>query len=126
MSDLYLSLSGDIVINGSKDIATTNNNLQSDVQQIYMRLMTEPGDFYIYPELGIDLSKLYGMPQRAETGEYGKRLIKEGLQREGIFKSRNISIDAVPTGPDSIRFDIHIISDADNPITLSVSQSLGA
>jgi hypothetical protein len=126
MSDLYFSLSGDIVINGGKDIATTSNNLQSDIQQVYIRLMTEPGDFYIYPQLGIDLSKLYGMPQRPETGEYGKMLIKEGLQREGLFKSRNITIDAIPTGPDTIRFDIHIVSDINNPVTLSVSQSLGA
>lgn len=126
MSDLYFSLSGDIVINGGKDVAMTTDNLQSDIQQIYIRLMTEPGDFYIYPQLGIDLSKLYGMPQRPETGEYGKRLIKEGLQKEGLFKSRNINIDAVPTGPDTIRFDIHIISDINNPVTLSVSQSLGA
>ena len=91
-----------------------------------MRMMTEPGDFYIYPLLGIDLSLLYGMPQTPETGEFGKRLIKAGLQKEGLFKGRNIKIDAVPTSRDTIRFDIHIISDTNQPITLSVTQSLGA
>lgn len=125
MSDLYFTLTGDLAINGNKDIATVNNSLQSDIQQIYIRLMTEPGDFYIYPLLGTDLSLLYGMPQTPETGEYGKKLIRSSIQREGLFKGRNIKIDAIPTGPDTIRFDIHIISDIDEPITLSVSQNLG-
>jgi hypothetical protein len=126
MSDLYFSLYGDLVINGNKDIAMVSSTLQADIQQVYMRMMTEPGDFYIYPLLGIDLSLLYGMPQSPETAEFGKRLIRTGLQREGLFKGRNIKIDAVPTSRDTIRFDIHIISDTNQPITLSVTQTLGA
>jgi hypothetical protein len=126
MSDLYFTLNGDILIGGNKDIILTNSSMQSDVQQAYIRLMTEPGDFYIYPLLGIDLSLLYGMPQSAETGEFGKKLIQTGLQREGIFKGRNIKIDSVPTSRDTIRFDVHIISDIDQPVVLSVSQTLGA
>ena len=126
MSDLYFTLNGDILIGGNKDIVLTNSSMQSDVQQAYIRLMTEPGDFYIYPLLGIDLSLLYGMPQSAETGEFGKKLIQTGLQREGIFKGRNIKIDSVPSSRDSIRFDVHIISDIDQPVVLSVSQTLGA
>ena len=119
-------MSGDIVINGNKDISLTNNAMQDDIQQIYLRLMTEPGDFYVYPQLGTDLSILYGMPQDKETGDLGRRLIRAALEQEGIFKGRNIRIDAVPTGPDSIRFDVHIISDGYEPIVLSVTQNLGA
>ena len=126
MSDLYFTLNGDLVINGSNDIAITANSLQADIQQVYLRLMTEPGDFYIYPQLGTDLSLLYGMPQTPETGEYGKRIIREALQREGLFKVRNIKIDAIPTSRDTVRFDVHVVSDIDRPLTLSVSQKLGA
>lgn len=118
-------MSGDIVINGNKDIALTSNGLQDDIQQVYLRLMTEPGDFYVYPQLGTDLSILYGMPQNKETGDLGKRLIRAALEKEGIFQGRNIKVDAVPTGPDSIRFDVHIVSDFYEPIVLSVTQSLG-
>lgn len=125
MSDLYFTLDGDIVISGLKDIALAPSSMHEDIQQIYLRMMTEPGDFYIYPQLGIDLSKLYGMPQSRETAEFGKALIRAGIQREGLFKGRNIQIKAVPTSPDTIRFDIHIISDIDEPIMLSVSQNLG-
>jgi hypothetical protein len=125
MSDLYFTLDGDIVISGLKDIALAPSSMHEDIQQIYLRMMTEPGDFYIYPQLGIDLSRLYGMPQSRETAEFGKALIRAGIQREGLFKGRNIQIKAVPTSPDTIRFDIHIISDIDEPIMLSVSQNLG-
>jgi hypothetical protein len=125
MSDLYFTLDGDIVISGLKDIALAPSSMHEDIQQIYLRMMTEPGDFYIYPQLGIDLSRLYGMPQSKETAEFGKALIRAGIQREGLFKGRNIQIKAVPTSPDTIRFDIHIISDIDEPIMLSVSQNLG-
>lgn len=126
MSDIYFTLNGDLFINGNKDIAMVDSPIRNDVQQVYIRLMTEPGDFHIYPQIGVDLSKLYGMPQTPETGEFGKRLIKASLDREGVFKGRNIKINAIPTGPDTIRFDIHIITELDQPIILSVSQSLGA
>lgn len=125
MSDLYFTLDGDFLINGQKDLALAPSSLHEDIQQIYLRLMTEPGDFYIYPQLGIDLSRLYGMPQTKETAEFGKSLIRSGIQKEGLFKGRNIQINAIPTSRDTIRFDIHIISDIDEPILLSVSQSLG-
>lgn len=125
MSDLYFTLTGDLAIDGNKDIARTTSVLQSDIQQIYIRMMTEPGDFWTYPNLGVDLSPLYGMPQTPETGEFGKRIIRAGLQKEGIFRGRNIKIEAIPTGRDSIRFDVHLISDSGSPITLSVSQNLG-
>jgi hypothetical protein len=126
MPDIYLSMSGDIVINGNKDIAITTNSHQDDIQQVYLRLMTEPGDFYVYPQLGTDLSMLYGMPQSKETGELGKRLIRSALQRDDTFKGRNIQINAIPTGPDTIRFDVHIVSEINEPVVLSVTQSLGA
>jgi len=124
MSDLYFTLSGDIAINGKKDLAITSTSMQTDIQQAYIRLMTEPGDFYVYPNLGIDLKQLYGMPQRKETGDLGKKIIMAGLRKEGLFKERSIKIEAVPTGPDSIRFDVHIISDINQPVTLSITQSL--
>lgn len=126
MSDLYFTMTGDILVNGNKDIARTTSGLQDDIQQVYLRLMTEPGDFYIYPSLGTDLSVLYGMPQSKETGDFGKRLIRAALEKEDVFKGRNIQIEAIPTGPDTIRFDVHIITDTNEPVVLSVSQDLGA
>lgn len=126
MSDLFLTLDGDLMMNGNKDIAKVGTLMQNDVQQVYIRLMTEPGDFHAYPSLGLDLSMLYGMPQTKSTGETGKRLILAALEREGIFKGKNIMVEAVPTSADTIRFDIHIQSNSSGPVTLSIKQSLGA
>jgi hypothetical protein len=124
MSDLFLTMSGDLLINGNKDLSLVNSGAQNDVQQIYLRLMTEPGDFYVYPNLGTDLSILYGMPQSKETGDLGQRLIRAALEKENIFQGRNIEITSVPTSADSIRFDVHITTDTNEPIVLSVTQNL--
>lgn len=124
MSDLFLTMSGDLLVNGNKDISVINSGAQNDVQQIYIRLMTEPGDFQVYPNLGTDLGVLYGMPQSRETGELGQRVIRAALEKEDIFKGRKIEITAVPTSADSIRFDVHITTDSNEPIILSVTQNL--
>jgi hypothetical protein len=126
VSDLFLTLDGDILINGNNDVARVNTSLQNDVQQVYVRLMTEPGDFSAYPNLGVDLSILYGMPQNQQTGQMGKNLILAALNREQTFKGRNIDVSAVPTSPDTIRFDIHVQSGSNQPVTLSIKQNLGA
>ncbi len=127
MSDFYFDLSGDIKVSPNKDIALVEDGATKDIQQIYIRLMTEPNDFTVYPRLGCDLSMLYGMPQSKTTGEFGKRIIRDSLMNEalgGIFKGRSISIDAVPTSATSIRFDVHIEDNSVEPITLSVTQNI--
>ena len=124
MSDFYLDLSGDLKISPNKDIAMVQSRSQNDIQQIYLTLMTEPGDFYIYPKLGTELNVLYGMPQSQATGEMGKRLIRQALLRENVFADRKISITAVPTSNNSIRFDVHIEDNSVDPITISVTQEI--
>jgi hypothetical protein len=127
MSDFYLDLSGDILISSNKDITIAQSRQQRDLQQIYIRLMTEPNDFTIYPRLGCDLSMLRGMPQNRTTAEIGKRIIRDSLENElkgGIFRGRSISIDAVPISATGIRFDVHIEDNSSEPITLSVVQEL--
>lgn len=127
MSDFYFDLSGDILISSNKDIALAQSGQQRDVQQIYIRLMTEPNDFTIYPRLGCDLAMLRGMPQSKTTAEIGKRIIRDSLENElkgGIFRGRSISIDAVPTSATAIRFDVHIENNTSEPVTLSVVQDI--
>jgi len=126
VSDLFLTMDGDLVVSSNKDIARVNTAMQNDIQQVYLRLMTEPGDFSAYPTLGVDLSMLYGMPQNQRTGQIGKQLIMAALDREGIFRGRNITVDAIPTSADSIRFDIHVQTSSNQPVTLSIKQNLGA
>ena len=127
MSDLYFGYDGDIKLSGNKDLALVQNRAQDDTQQIYLRLMTEPNDFTIYPMLGCDLSFLRGMPQSKSTGEIGKRIIRQALEDEkrgGIFRGRSISIEAVPVSATAIRFDVHIEDNSLEPITLSITQEI--
>lgn len=124
MPDFYLDLSGDLKLNSNKDIALVQNRSQGDIQQVYIRLMTEPGDFYSYPKLGCDLGVLYGMPQSRTTGEIGKQIIKQSLAREGVFGDRNIKVEAVPTSTSSIRFDVHVEDNGLDSTTISVTQDL--
>jgi hypothetical protein len=124
MADLYFDLSGDLKLSPNKDIASTQSRSQNDIQQIYIRLMTEPGDFYSYPNLGSDIGIIYGMPQSPNTGEIGKRLIRQALSRDDIFLGRNITIESVPTSRTSIRFDVHVVDNSQGPITISVTQEL--
>lgn len=126
MSDLYLTVDGDLAINGNKDIALVGSSLQNDIQQVYIRLMTEPGDFHAYPNLGVDLSVLYGMPQSQRTGKMGIDLISAALQRESAFRGKNITINAIPTSADTIRFDVHVQTGTNQQVTLSIRQNLGA
>jgi hypothetical protein len=123
--DLHIDLNGDLVVNGSGDLAVAVDQSAIDIQQVYIRLMTEPGDFFMYPQLGTDLSLLYGMPQTPQTGDFGKRLIRAALEREGVFKNRQITIEAVPTSADAIRFDVYLMGSNSEPTVLSITQDLG-
>lgn len=123
--DWYFSQKGDLALTPSGDIATTDSGWRDDSQQAYIRIMTEPGDFTLYPNFGAQMSRLYGMPQTPRTADLGKDIIMSALQREGRFHGRVVNINAVPTGPQTIRFDVFIKNNSRNNLILSIEQSLG-
>lgn len=123
--DLYFNEEGDLEISPSGDIAVTDTPWRDDVQQAYIRVMTDEGDYLLYPELGASLSRLYGLPQSPDTGAYGEHLITSALNREGIFAGKPFVVTSVPVGPQTIRFDIDITSGSRDTIKLSVEQDLG-
>lgn len=124
MPDLYFTEEGDITVSHSGDIAVTPTAWRDDVQQAHIRIMTDEGDYRLYPALGASLSKLYGMPQSPATGKYGEELVRAALEREGRFVGLPISVRAVPTGPQTLRFDVVILSGSREQIRLSVEQDL--
>lgn len=123
--DLYFTSDGDLAMSPSGDLAITDTPWRDDVQQAYIRVMTDEGDYLLYPDLGASLSTLFGMPQSPETGSFGVSLITAALNREGRFNGRSFSVNSVPTGPQSIRFDVDILSGSRETIRLSVEQNLG-
>ena len=122
--DLYFTENGDIAPAPNGDFAMTPSKWRDDVQQAYIRIMTDESDWQLYPTLGASLSRLFGLPQSAETGNYGSSLIEAALNREGRFLGRSFTVDAVPTGPQTIRFDIFVTSANRDQVLLSVEQSL--
>ena len=123
--DLYLSNDGDIKLSPTGDLAITENEWRDDSQQAYIRIMTEPGAWGLYPGLGAELYKLYGMAQSENTAAYGKALIEAALAREGRFAGKSLVLNAVPTGPQTIRFDVFIGSPSKNSPIVSIEQELG-
>ena len=123
--DFYFGQDGDIKIDSTGDIGLTEDSWRDEAQQVYIRCMTDVGDFRLYPALGADLNRLIGMPQSESTGDYGIALIKSALDREGRFTGKVIEVKAVPTGPQTIRFDIYVITNTVPRQVLSVQQELG-
>jgi hypothetical protein len=116
---------GDLAVSASGDLAYTMTPWRDDVQQAYIRMMTDDGDFLVYPTLGASLSKLWGKPQSPETGQLGVDLISAAMDRESRFAGKRYSVKAIPTGHQVIRFDVSIVSGSQEQLVLSVEQNLG-
>lgn len=125
VADFYFTGEGDITLSANGDIGRTQSTWRDDSQQAYIRVMTEPGDFLLYPSLGADLSRLYGMPQSQATANHGIAIINEALSRENRFIGKPISVIGVPVSPQTIRFDIYITSGSKDRLVLSIQQDLG-
>lgn len=124
MPDSLLTDDGDIQVSDTGDIMMVQDVYHHYAQQAYIRMMTEMGDFGLYPTLGASLEKLYGMPQTAETGEYGKELILNALKREGVFADLGLNIKAIPIDYNTIRFDLYITAGSRSQLILSIEQNL--
>jgi hypothetical protein len=125
MADIYFSEDGDIKVSVNGDLAVTQTAARDIAQQIYIRVMTELGDFVIYPNLGAQLDQLIGMSQTSDTGIFGEQIILEALRRDGRLQGRPLSVKAVPVGPQTVRFDIYTLIENRNSLILSVEQDLG-
>lgn len=124
MQDLYFTEDGDITVDHNGDLALVTSPWRDYSQQAYLRLMTATSDFTMYPNIGADLDQLLGMPQTQETGEYGKQLILDSLNRDGAFTGIPVDIKAVPISLQTIRFDIFITVGSRTELILSIEQSL--
>lgn len=125
MPDCYISDGGDLQISTTGDIAITDTTWRDYAQQAYMILMTPVTDFTLYPLLGTELESLIGMPQTEETGNYGCGLIRSALQTNGKFNGISVAVNAIPTGPQSIRFDVYITVGSRTEMIISIEQDLG-
>lgn len=124
MSDLYFTEDGDVTVSPTGDFAIADTPWRDVAQQAYIRLMTERSDWTMYPEIGAELYRLFGMPQTASTGEFGKLLVQQALTNGNRFTGYPITVKAVPTGMQTIRFDVYITVGARDELLLSIQQNL--
>jgi phage baseplate assembly protein W len=125
MPDMYLTEQGDLALSPSGDFAITDSPWRELSQHAYISILTPRGDFLLYPQIGSELERLIGMPQAPGTGEFGKQLIADALRKMPRFASLPLDIKAVPTSPQSIRFDVYVTSGYKSDIVLSIEQNLG-
>lgn len=122
--DFYLTPLGDVAVSSAGDLAITEDRWRDYAQHAYLTTMTPISDFSLYPVLGTDLENLIGMPQTTATGEYGKTLIKNALNRLNIFIGTVIDVKACPISLQAIRFDIYITVGSKTEMLLAIEQNL--
>jgi hypothetical protein len=123
-SDLYLTATGDLAVANTGDIAVTNSTAEFLRQQCSMRLATRLGDFVVYGRLGGDLQRLIGMPNIPQTARLGKQLILRTLTYDGLVSSQTPTVDATPTAPDKIEFEVKIPYGRREFINITLTQLL--
>ena len=123
--DFYLTEGGDIAVTAGGDIAITKDEWRDFAQQAYVRLMTTPPDFQLYPALGVNLESMIGMPQTPSTGNYGIKLIQDAFSHDGKFNGIPVNVNAIPVSLQSIRFDVYLTVGSRTEMLLSIEQNLG-
>lgn len=80
----------------------------SELQLIKSRLSTENPDWYFYSEVGADLTDLIGQPNNRRTAQKGTEQILRALTYDNAFAEKDLTIEAVPVGPNQILYDIQL------------------
>lgn len=122
MKDLYFTETGDFTISSNGDIAVTQTDEEQISQQAMVRIVTQKGDFTIYPNFGTSLQKLVGKPNTKDTASFGAALIRQALTRDNLIK--NVYINSYPTSNSTIAFEVNIAYGQERNILLTLEQSL--
>lgn len=79
-----------------------------NLQLISTRFRTDQPDWYLYPDLGANISELAGELNSEETALKGKDMIIESLTSDNAFNMSNVEITPVPVSQNEILYDIRI------------------
>lgn len=123
-TDLYFSEAGDIGVSNNGDLATTSSHVNLLEQNARIRLATRKSDFQPYPRFGADMQRMIGLPNTPQTARFGKALIERGLLYDSFIARAGITVDATPTAPDTITFDIYVPYGYKQFLTITLTQLL--
>ena len=107
--DLYFSSAGDLALDNSNDIASTEGDiLLSFKQEIFNRVRSEFQDWTLHPWIGAGISDIIGEPNSRETAEIGKEKIMNSLTIGAFVVADDVNIKYMPITHDSIMYTIEI------------------
>jgi len=124
MRDIAITDGGDLQISSGGDIAISTHRYSAALQEIYMTVRTERGDFIPYPWFGSDVYKLWGLPNSPRTGTKGVEELAKAITRDGRFSDADIKINAVPVAANQIRFDIDVRFSTNQTFLITLEQKL--
>lgn len=131
MIDLKIDASGDWEIDeGTKDLKLTGSTpaLSEDIaktvaQLAYFGLKTDLGDLSIHPEVGNDIAKLMGLPNKPSTAASGEKYIRAALASMSILN--DVSIESWPEDLNTIAYEIKItVGNPPKVMKMTIRQSL--
>lgn len=107
--DLFFNNAGDIVIDGDKDIASTEHDMiLSFRQEVRNRVKSDFMDWVIHPWLGAGLTEIVGEPNSKETAEIGKEKILNSLTTGAFVAAEDVNITYMPVSKDAIVYIVKI------------------
>jgi hypothetical protein len=121
-TDIYMTLDGDIEVGSNGDLKLSRG-ADELLQGIMFRCKTVAGDFLLQPMCGADLETLIGAPNNRSTGQDMEYLILNALTHDGFLAPTDVSVSAVPTGPNKITAVIILTVD-EQPTRLLASLDL--
>lgn len=107
---------GAVVINPTEDSVPIRDvaPVYSDdvhLQLISSRFRTDAPDWYLYPDLGANISELAGELNSRETAERGKQMILQAMIHDNAYSEGQLEITPVPVSLNEILYDIKINSE---------------
>ena len=113
MIDLRITSNGDFDLESTGDLMLTGTDNQSSeeiavaVSQLsYMAIKTNRGDYILHGNIGNELSKIIGLPNKPVTSSAGIGLIKDAIAGWGV--NYPITIEAWPESQNSIGYEVNI------------------
>lgn len=107
--DFYFSSAGDLALDSSGDIASTEGDmLLSFKQEVFNRIRSEFQDWALHPWIGAGLNEIIGEPNSRETAEVGKEKIINSLTIGAFVVADDVNIKYMPVTHDSIMYVIKI------------------
>jgi hypothetical protein len=126
MIDIAITDDGDLQVASHGDLALTTHQYSANLQQAYMIVRTERGDFTPYSSFGSEIYKLWGLPNTPKTAEKGVQELHRALTSEGRLANASVGVKAIPTAANAIRFDVDIVFSRTTTHIITLEQKLSS